>query len=327
MMKENEKLDRLNSLLKSYNRIVLWGFTENRHSHYFIHQSYYKFLSKHTDSKIIWIENNTENNELLESGDLVMVPDVHLNTPYEQLKLEKPRTDITYIFHPAKALPEDWFENENLKYIRLFEYRNAYLRQFSAINDYFERWRPFVYFFPDAKTLLQPWGCHFTPSEFLEPSAPVSNEIYFIGTLWGDEEGKVNGNRKKIKDFEHKCQQSQMDFKVLSGISDEEEIKTIRTSLFAPNIGALYHDVDSYLQCRTFKSIAYGALVITDTPGFKEILKEGFVEFQNWSEAIEKIKGMTEEERLAIIQKQQDFIKNYTYLDHWLNILEGLERL
>jgi hypothetical protein len=105
-----------------------------------------------------------------------------------------------------------------------------------------------------------------------------------------------------------------------SGVSELEGVNLVRESICAPNVGAKNHDVNHYLQCRVFKAISSGCLAVTDNPAFKILLDEAHLFEADWQSTFMKINKMSSSERIATILKQQASIKNYTYLDHWMNI-------
>lgn len=325
--REKLLIKKLANQLKNVNRIVLWGFTSSRHSHYYIHLGYYNFFKENFGVEIIWLENIAKNNDLIEPQDLIMIPDVHLNNGvYEKLKINKPRLDCYYIYHNSISLQEEW-KDKSIKYIKLYEYRNDYKKKLTEKGVSLKEIRPFVYTSDKDRSILQPWGYPILPSKMLSPNSNISDQINFVGTVWGDDKGEVNGNKLKIANLKKNLASKNIVLNTHSKLTESEEIELLRKSVVSTAIGAIGHNQSSYLQCRIFKSITYGVLTLTDTMAFKEILKDSFVDFNSWEEGIEKVLNLSSKKKLELIQKQQKSIADYSYLNHWVNIFNLFEKI
>ncbi|RFC55956.1 hypothetical protein [Brumimicrobium aurantiacum] len=321
LIKERALTNKLSKQLKCFNRLVLWGYKSPRHSHYYIHQGYYSFFKQNIDIDIVWLENEEASNDLIEPNDLIMIPDTHLISNYESLKIDKPRLDCFYIYHNSIKLPEHWLD-KNIKYIKLYEYRNGYKKDLIQKGVSFKEIRPFVLTSSSDRSILQPWGFPILPSKMLSPVTAKTNQVNFAGTIWGDKEGKLNGNYFKIKKLNELLDSKGLEFNVRTKMTEEEEISFLRKSIVSTSIGAIGHDASDYLQCRIFKSITYGVLTLTDTKAFKHILKDSFVNFKSWDEGIDLVTNLNEKEKRKIIKAQQKSIFDYSYLNHWINMLD-----
>jgi hypothetical protein len=243
-----------------------------------------------------------------------MIPDVHLIGPWDFGVHLQPRPVQAYIYHSSKTLPEQWFD-ERLTYVRLYEYRTRWAdRLVNAVQI-----RPFVAISKEDRAVVQPWGMPLLPSEFLKPIAKWTSVLNYIGTVWGDDDGR-SGNKVIAKRFADACSRAGVKLVMHKGVLEERCVELVRKSLCAANFGAAGHDAHDYLQCRVFKGISWGALAVTDTRAFHQILDDAFLFDGDWESTLAGIRRMTRSHRRELVRRQQERIGQYSYLHHWLNI-------
>lgn len=311
------KLQRFESLRSEYTRIILWGFRNSNHSHRYIHMGYFEFLSN-LGVECYWVDDIDESNNVVTPNSLVMIPDIYLADLKHNF-----RSDVSYIIHQGKTLDQRSLPTEKL--IFLYEYRDGHLRNLKATENP-EFLAPAVAIFPQQRTLLQPWGTDLLGSDFLDAVAPTGNDVTFVGSAWGDKEGKVNGNIKILEDIKDIISRKGLNFSRAQNVSTEENIRLVRESRLAVCPSALGHAKYGYLQCRVFKNISYGQLSLTDVPRFQDILGESFVSGETWEERIDSVLNLPIAEYRARIEEQQEKVRDYTYLDMWTNMLTLLKR-
>lgn len=312
-----EKLSIFQSLCGKYERVILWGFRQSSHSHRYIHLGYFEFLSK-LGIDCYWVDDLDKSNDLVIPGSLVMLPDIYLPDLRHRF-----RSDTSYIIHQGKTINREKIEVENC--IFLYEYRDGYLRNLKETEEP-EFLAPAVAFFPQQKALLQPWGTDLLGSEFFDAVVPDGKNVTFVGSAWGDKEGKVNGNIKILENIESIIAGYDLHFHRVQNVSTAENIRLVRSSRLAVCPSAIGHAKFGYLQCRVFKNISYGQLSLTDIPRFKDILGESFVAGDTWDERIDSVLRMSITEYREQVWQQQKKVRNYTYLDMWTNMLSLLDR-
>jgi len=204
------------SLIAKYKQIVLWGFRNSTHSHQYIHLGYFEFFNK-MGIPCIWVDDVAESNDLIVPGSLVMLPDIYLPS----LK-HKFRKDVSYIFHQGKTIERPDILDENR--IFLYEYRDFHFKHLSEAESP-EIHTPVVAFFPAQSTVLQPWGTDLLASEFLDAAAPIGHDVTFVGTAWGDKDGKINGNIKILEDIENRVSMKGLNFHRTQNVCSSRNIE------------------------------------------------------------------------------------------------------
>ena len=303
-------------------RVVLWGFRTSGHSHRYIHEGWSRYLHR-ADVDVIWVDDRNEMNAEIKTQDLVVIPDVHLASSSQGVK-HVFRDDVFYLLHHGETLSDkQWASLDPLKTLIHYEYRKSHMRRLGAVFP-LVRMKPYIFrsdpplHSPQPTVLVHPWGSALRSSEFLDlPSVTKSKDAFFVGTVWGDEESKVRGNRAIIRDLGRTVRGFGLNFAVVSGISERMGTFLIRQSRISLSPGSFGHHQDSYLQCRTFKNISLGQPTATDVPGFSEILGGSFVAGDKWGERIEYILTRSRRESLDLLRAQQQAIQDYTYEAFW----------
>lgn len=312
---------KLKKSLVKFDRVILWGYRKNKHSHGYIHQAYFELLER-LGISVYWVDDIEEANQIVTVGSLVMIPDVHLVGNTKKLINHKFRDDVYYILHPGTYLAIDQLaQTDPSKVVRLYEYRKPYIENLSK-DIIFEQVRPFVFSSGLNRTLIQPWGTDLWPDEFLRPVIPSGHDFFFVGTVWGDPEGIINGNRRKLAELCDALSEYGIQFHQISGVSSKENIELVRKSRISASIGAVGHARYSYLQCRTFKNISYGQPTITDVPAFGDILEDDFIKFESWRDGLNKILELSPKQYTDLARAQQEKIRRYSYLDMWQNMVD-----
>lgn len=317
----NEKKQILLDLVSRYDRIVIIGYKDVWHTHGYIHKQYTDFF-QHMGVKYLWIDNVGDYVQLLTDKSLVLFPD---KCPLDAaILLRNMHPDSSYIFHDGRQIPDKTLRQ--IRHIKLFDHRNYYYEYLSQ-NSQVEKLNEFIYAFPKMKSLLQPWGSPLCEDQFLPPiTARNSKEIYFVGSVWGDKDSLIEGNRKIMTSLALELDEAGFPLSVKNRISTPEEIDFLRKSYIAIAPGSTDHCKSEYLQCRIFKNISYGRFTFTDVTPFKKILKDAFHEIDNFTEALNYIKGTPKTKELELCDIQQAYIKDYTYLDMWINMLSCLKK-
>ncbi len=312
MNKIGEKIDYLRELLSLYNSVVIIGFKDKFHTHHYIHKQWIDFLDK-IHFKHYWLENINESNKLIPKGSIVIYPDACTRSKFAIDFTE----DNSYIFHRGELI--DKFRLKNIRHLFLYEHRNRFVAD-ASLFEMPLKLNPFVYAFKEQKVLIQPWGSPLLENEFYHPiTSRETNKIFFVGTKWW-------ANAKVLEKIDAKLKNMGYEFIIKNGLNTSDEICCYRYSYTSIAPGAGGHSYEAYLQCRIFKSISYGRLTFTDVDAFKEILGDYFISLPNLWDAIDAIREMSVDDECAICQMQQKAIRNYTYLDMWINMIECLNK-
>lgn len=311
------KLEKIRAYASKFNRVVLWGFKDKHHSHKYIHEGYFHFLNS-IGINTIWLDDDIDSNLIINKNDLIMIPDVHLKSTNHKL-----RDDVYYVLHHGEHIPElhDQLLDKR-KIIFLYEYRKVFFDKLQKIEPGIFL-NEFIYFFSSQRVLLQPWGTNLLSSQFYDPVFNNGKDVFFVGSVWGDNEGVINGNRKIIENLGSACSNKGLNLCILSNITAEKNIEFVRSSRLSISPGALGHNRYEYLQCRTFKNISYGQLTLTDVNAFGRIL--GGFYTSDFNELVEYGLSLSAENYMDLCKEQQEKVQNYTYLDMWINIFRSFQ--
>lgn len=303
---------------KEIKRIVIWGLKKKYHTHRHIHQAFYKNAKK-LGYETIWVEDEKRNQKYIQPGDLIISADpvgkmVPEKFTFEEYNLPI-RNDIYYCLHNFKSVFTDKVPKERCMFLQVY---NNVVNTIPNI----EKWGPVTYFDRATKTLYQPWGTDLLATEFKEPVYNTNRIVFWIGSIWNDALNR--GNIHEIDKLKQSLKKHNLKFLQLRFIPDFLNTFFIRRSRIAPAIAGRFQTEVNYLPCRMFKNISYGQLGITNIQKFKDILGDSFVAGETIQEIIDNALSLSKTEYFAIIKKQQEIIKSYTYETALNNILKTL---
>ena len=307
-----EKREYLKGLASRYDKIVICGVRDYFHTAGFVYKGWKDFLDK-LEIPCTWIDNLESSSSFISPRSLVYYHD----ESYSQQKLKvKFNPEASYIFHRADSLKPDFICQ--FRHIRLFEYRKVFENNFNKTEKPVKI-RNFTFLYPGQKVMLQPWGTHLMPNEFLSPTSNrKTKKCFFIGTIWDQ-------NKAILQIIQKDVETAGYEFVVKSRLSQADEKNITRYSFAALAPGHPGQVEQSYLQCRIFKSISYGRMVFTNVTGFRDILGDSFLPINNFADALNITRVLPESVEREICKQQQQSIYNYSYLDAWINMLEAME--
>ncbi len=247
------------------------------------------------------------------------------------------RDDVTYILHeidPSSAredrglqpLYEKFLSDKKLnRFINLAAYREGLDGDRNGNLKGGEFWQTGVLWNSAKKTLFQPWGSDHLPWEFLSPVYPRGKQLFVVGTVWGD--GIRRGNRKQVEELEQIARENGLEFIQKSNLSFEENVALVRESRLSVSLPAVGQGESGYMPCRVFKNISYGQPTIAPFPLFESILGDSFILGESLEEMVQKTLTLDQESYLDLARRQQEAIREYTYLEMWSNMLTALKRV
>lgn len=322
----NERVRLFKELSSQFSLIVFVGLSlpEWRHSHYYIYLNSVSFLQK-MNLKVLWKEDAEIDFKKLPPRSIVIISDHILLQQYCDERREQYIKrmvswfckDHYYLLHRGDSLIK---LIEDFKYLRLYEYRNSFYTSLSkgseevCISE-------FMYFFPSTRSLLQPWGVNKLQDEFMDPTCcRETNIVHFIGTVWGDQNSLKEGNRKILDEIKNELKCYGFELMIHSNISEKRAAELVRHSYVSISPASAGHNRDSYLQCRTFKNIAYGRFTFTNVEGFGKVLNSFYIPISSFADAVNSLQLLNGAQEKECARYQQKLIKDYTYLEMWLNI-------
>jgi ADP-heptose:LPS heptosyltransferase len=294
--------------LEKFSKVVVWGLKTGGHTHAHIHRHFFNTLRR-LDANVVLVDDLLENNDTIESNDLVISVDVasrHL--PIRQgayYCLHNCADDIHQRIDPSKS-------------IRL----RTYTRSAEQAG---EKWDQVTFFDGKTRTLFQPWATDLLAGEFEEPilKSP-SNIVFWVGSIWNDRLNR--GNVNEIRILKDVLEKRDMRFVHLQGISDLLNVRYVRHSLIAPAIAGGWQVENDYLPCRMWKNISYGQLGVSNVRKFDEVFNGCAVAGRSIEEIIDNTLSLPFSRYRDMIYEQQEVVKNHhTYVNRLLNIVRAFE--
>jgi len=302
-----------------YNKIIIWGLKKRYHTHRYIHQSFYE-TAKKLGWNVLWVEDESSNAHLIESGDLVISSRVSGKMIPEKKVFEDyalPIKDgVFYCLHNYGSVFIEKLQPK--QYIIL----QVYTRPVEVGTIKLDSVR---FLDKTKRTLYQPWGTDLLPEEFKKPTFSTLPFIFWIGSVWDN--AAHQGNKQEIEKLRAVLQKHKIRLIPLRLIPEWLSIFLIRHSRLAPAIvGNFQREVD-YLPCRAFKNISYGQLTFTNCAKFNELLNGATVFGATTEELVGSALKLSPSQYKEIILAQQAVIKNYTYKDSYATIFKVFEEL
>lgn len=322
------------------NKVVIWGHKNPWHTHFFIHNAYFKAF-RALGWSVFWFDDNDDVGNFDFNNVLFFTED----QASKNIPLIK---NAKYILHHCKL---EKYDEAGCSYINLGNFlindlsRNSSIRQ--QINYFTE-------FEPSTKTLYQPWATDLLPDECAQTIFPLDESltnINYVGTIYGDLLNEFNLFNSACvylgKKFENHVS-SGAPFKAKSGIvseffrkvyyktkkhilhenpiTDDVARKLIETSYIAPDIRNSQHRAVGYVPCRIFKNISYGKIPATNSLLVKDFFPVALPFSQNVSNLLTvniDAYNLSDSERI-FNYLLQDVKLNHTYLNRIESILKVL---
>lgn len=306
--------------MKNINRIVIWGLRYKYHTQRHIHQAFYENAKK-MGYETVWLEDTPQNSKKIKAGDLIISTQAIGKMVPEKFKIEDYnipiREDIFYCLHNFKSIFTDKLNPNNL--IKLQVYNTI-----DGAEQSDQKWGPVTFFNSKTRTLYQPWGTNLSPEEFKKPTFSKFPFVFWVGNVWNDSGNR--GNLNEIAELKTALKENELKFIKIKVVPDFLHTFLIRHSRIAPAIGGGLQVKIDYLPCRIFKNISYGQLGITNIKKFKDILGENYIEGDTIKDIVKNALCLSKKEYLEKIKKQQEIIKNYTYITAIKNIIKAFNQ-
>lgn len=299
-------------MLDRYEKVILWGGRRSLDSTRHIYRHFYRALLEldFPSDRLYWVDDAPGHRGLIEPGSLVYVVNVwgeHIGAAVG---------DVAYVTHNFGPETELVQTVEPQQHLGLQVYTN---------DSDGEEWDKFRLFHKGWRTLFQPWGTDLLADQFYRPVFnPTARECIFVGAVWDD---NGLGNFNVIPKVEEALARRFLLFVNLSQISDQENVDAVRRSRVAPAFAGRWQVEHNYLPCRVFKNVSYGAMALTNVPGFRTLYGDSLIWDTNVEGMVDAALGLSREEYLDRVIAQQDVTRRYTYRESWLAIERALEEI
>jgi len=298
-------------------KIIIWGHKLHSHTHSYIHAGYNEAF-KYLGYDCYWFDNNDDVSNFDFSNSLFITE----HQVYEKIPL---RDDCLYFSHFISTNIFDNLPNENI-----IELKCAY-RDFSEDIEIIPiENHTFVGLGLKYKIFYTIWATDLLPEEVQKNIDNLDNilrkrekNLYFIGSVYNI--------ISKINDF---CKKYSICYKRLGAAFDvnseyncskEMNQDLIQKSYLAPAFLVEEHIEKNYVNCRTFKNISYGRMVLTNSKFINDLF------FDNkliYDEDIEKcfdlgIEFEDNANKLNVIKELMELVRdNHTYKNRVNSIIK-----
>lgn len=253
-------------------KFVIWGHKLHSHTHGYVHYAFDK-AAKYMGYESYWLDDNDDVSNINFSNSIFI-------TEGQVDKKIPIRNDCFYILHNCP----------DIKYKELFEKNRAMVLQVytdDILKYNYEKLENCIYADYNGKCLYFPWATDLLPDE-IEKNKPskiynnLSKIVHWVGTFGGGEFGNIN----EITPFKNACLKNNINFEQVMLVSQEENIKRIKESIFAPTITGTWQTKVGYIPCRIFKNISYGQMGITNSLRVNSLFDNELVCNQNTDQNI-----------------------------------------
>lgn len=338
--------------LKSFKKIIIWGFPLNTHTHSYIHAIWFKVF-KYLEKETYWFcKDNYDKN--LDYNNSLFITEGYAddNIPI----VDSSVYFVHFCINPQKYLKEgsrlieirfnvdemhDCNMNFNLKdgTHNLINLSNeTRYEKLKTNKDLHPNKRNNQIIDMNYEAIYLHWATDLLPYEIdLNMADKIDdikkNIINYIGSPH---------NSKNFNSFKNACRKKKIRFKQINPwnkpVSFEENMKLMRQSVLSPDFRPTGTEQDikdygikngknhleiGYLPCRILKTISYGRLGITDSKKVKEILGKHVEYDTDMNKLLDKC--LFEKDNISRIKKAMVFIKNnHTYVQRARDLIRCL---
>jgi hypothetical protein len=290
-------------------RVVIWGLKNRRHSHRYIHQSFFDSFQR-LGYETVWVDDKAANQKYLEGSNLVF--SVHIASEHI---VWTPTNH--YVLHNYER--QEFVGQPNVLNLQVFTRASTGSSVDESIATYDS----------NSKTLFQPWGISEAVSEWKVPTKYKSDVEFWIGAIWNNSLNQ--GNAPIMAQYVEALQNHGIKLRRIggtrsiskSGINAMKALRIVNHSPIGSAIVGDWQRENQYVPCRLFKNIAAGHLP-TSNANFTNIVGSAGYFSQDINSIIEHVLALSDETKLELVFKAQNSILPYTYERGIQRILEVL---
>lgn len=297
----------------AFDKVVIWGHKFHSHTHSYIHNAFFKTF-QYMGYDTYWFDDNDELSNFNFSNSLFI-------TEGQVDKRIPIRSDCEYILHNCSSSKYQSLPSNN--WFNLQVYTDDVLSLSTATKI-----ETCIYYDLKNKCCYMPWATDLLPDEIekikqeLTDISQKSTVIWWIGTIG---EGKF-GNINELSPFMKACQENEISFTHVTGLSVEKNIELIKKSYIAPAIVGKWQQEVGYIPCRIFKNISYGKLGVTNSYRVYELLEKKIIYNSDTYELFYDAQERTDNISLDEIKELMDIVKTkHTYINRIQTLLYFLE--
>ena len=241
-------------------RIVIWGLKTKRHSHRYIHQSFFDSFRR-LGYETVWVEDKAANQKYLEGSNLVF----SVNIASEHIRWT-PKNQ--YVLHNYDR--QEFIGQANVLNLQVFTRDSTG----STVDETIAKYDS------NTKTLFQPWGISEDVLKWKLPKKNDSNVEYWIGSIWNNSLNQGNAlilaqYAKALQSYGIKlCRVGGTRSVSKGGIDPMKALSLVNRSPIGSVMVGDWQRENQYVPCRLFKNIASGK-VPTSNADFTSVVGEG----------------------------------------------------
>jgi len=246
-----------------------------------------------------WVDDKLSNQGVIQSGDYVIACNVaaqHLPNI----------SGARYILHNID--PHDVGITSN--YIKLQVFTEA------AVGESIDS--PVIKWDSTTRTLFQPWGISVNRRLWLKDDLNPGKREYWIGAIWNNPERQ--GNTDEINAYRESLSKLGLLFRrvggtrsiKLAGISDEKSSYYTSISPIAASIVGKWQKDKSYIPCRAFRNVAFGAVPASNS-ALSQIFGDSMVFNEQISELVNRMNSMSLKEKRDRNSSALHVLNQHTY--------------
>ena len=258
-------------MLTSRTNFVIWGLTNERHSHRYIHKGFSETLSR-MGFETHWVADSRKYQGLVNENSIVIacgVAAIHMPL----------KTQSRYVLHNLDSEFVKDLNHINLQVLTK-ESNGVQIDKSKAKWDKNER------------VLFQPWGLSEPSNEWLNPNPTKSLTENWVGAIWDNK--LRQGNLIEIGEFRSALMNHNIRFRRFggtrgfskNGLSSKRSFQVVNSSAIGAAIVGRWQKEHLYVPCRAFKNIAAGAIPISNS-NLQHIFGDNYLHVESIPELVD----------------------------------------
>lgn len=295
-------------------RWVVWGLRERNHTHRYIHQSFFRALSRTHDA--VWLEDEEVNTAAVRPGDVVIVCGI-------AQKYVPKLKEVAYVLHNVSPELRRDLNALSARTLNLQVWTKA-AQEYSVIEA-----RPCLRWDASSRTLYQPWGVPWEVNLWRSPTKGRARLMkwrreYWIGTVWDNSD--LQGNSRAINLWRQALSRLGVSFVQARRVPDRPStygFVTRRSAVGSAIVGE-WQAAQEYAPCRVFKNLAVGVMPNGNNSVYKSLFGETAIVRHDLDELAETVLTMSRKEYSERTAEAQRELRAFTYARGIQRITEHL---
>jgi hypothetical protein len=290
-------------------RVVIWGLKTKRHSHRYIHQSFFDTFQR-LGYETVWVDDKPANQKYLEGSNLVF----SVNIASEHIFWTSKNQYVAHNFNR-----EEFIGKANVLNLQVFTRESTG----STVDETISRYDS------NSKTLFQPWGISEEVSKWKLPKSNNSNVEFWVGSIWNNSLNQ--GNAPIMAQYAKGLQNHGIKLRRVGGtrniskygIDSMKALNLVNRSPIGSVMVGDWQRENEYVPCRLFKNVAAGH-VPTSNANFTNIVGDASYFSSDIELVIQHVLALSQKTKLELVEEAQKAIQLYTYDRGIQRILEVL---